>query len=69
MKVTVIPIGDLGTVTKELLQGLEDLENKRRWGDHPNYIIFVIGQNTEKSPVRKQNSSEKTSPNVGVKIS
>ena len=44
MKVTVIPIviGTLGTATKELVQGLEDLEireNKRASGDHPNYGI------------------------------
>ena len=25
--------------------------NKRTSGDHPNYIIIKIGQNTEKSPV------------------
>ena len=26
------------------------LENKRTSGDHPNYNIVAIGQNTEKSP-------------------
>ena len=26
------------------------LENKRTRGDHPNYYIIEIGQNTEKSP-------------------
>ena len=26
------------------------LGNKRKSGDHPNYSIFEIGQNTEKSP-------------------
>ena len=26
------------------------LENKRTIGDHPNYNIVEIGQNTEKSP-------------------
>ena len=26
------------------------LENKRMSGDHPNYSIIEIGQNTEKSP-------------------
>ena len=48
MKVTiiVIVIGAFGTVTKELLQGLEDLEV----GVHPNYYIIENGQNTEKSP-------------------
>ena len=40
MKVTIVPIviGALGTVTKELLKGLEDLE------------IAEDGQNTETSP-------------------
>ena len=42
MKVTIIPIviGAFGTVTKELLKGLEDLE----------VGIIENGQNTEKSP-------------------
>ena len=49
MKVTVIPIiiGALGTVTKRLIQGHNDLEIR---GVHPNYSIIKIGQNTEKSP-------------------
>ena len=44
MKVTLITvvICMTGTVTKRLLQGLED---------HPNYNIIKIGQNTEKRPV------------------
>ena len=53
MKVTIIPIviGALGTVTKDLVQGLGDLEKKnRRGGDCPNYSIIEISQNTEKSP-------------------
>ena len=39
MKVTIIPIviGAFGTVTKWLLNGLEDLEVGG--GDHPNYSI------------------------------
>ena len=37
-------IGAFGTVTKELLKGLEDLE------DHPNDSIIEDRQNTEKSP-------------------
>ena len=51
MKVTVIPIviGVLGTVTKELVQRLEDLEISTS-GDYPNYNIVEIGQNTAKSP-------------------
>ena len=51
MKVTVIPIviGALGTVTKELVQGLEDL-NIRGWVvTLLNYCIIAIGLNTEKS--------------------
>ena len=49
MKVTIIPIvvGALGTVTKGLVQGLG---NNRTSGDHPNYCIIEISQNTEKSP-------------------
>ena len=45
-------------------------------GDHPNYCINEIGQNTEKSPGGRleetcchSNSSEKTSANAGVKNS
>ena len=47
MKVTVIAIviGALGTVTKRLVLG-----NKKLSGDHPNYSIVEIDQNTEKSP-------------------
>ena len=45
-----IVISELGTVTKRLLQRLEDLGNKRTSGDHPNYKIIEIGQNTKKSP-------------------
>ena len=46
---TVIPvvISALGTVTEELIQGLENLEIS---GDYPNYIMAEIVQNTEKSP-------------------
>ena len=51
MKATIMPIviGALGTVTKGLVQGLEDLVNGTR-GDCPNYSIVEIGQNTERSP-------------------
>ena len=44
----VIPIiiGALGTVTKGLVQGLKDWEIS---GEHPNYSIMEIDQNTEKS--------------------
>ena len=46
---TIIPvvIEALGTFTKELIEGLG---KKRRNGDHPNYSIVEISQNTEKSP-------------------
>ena len=52
MKVTIIPVvtDALGTVTKGLVQGPEDLEIRVTSGDHPNYSIVEIGQNTEKSP-------------------
>ena len=45
MKVTVIPIviDALGTVIKGLIQGLG---NKRMNGDHLNYNIIKIGENT-----------------------
>ena len=61
MNVTVIPIviDALGTVTKGLLQGLEDLEirglgNKRTCGGHSNYSIAEMGQNIEESPEDKR---------------
>ena len=31
-------------------KGAEGLENQRTSGDHPDYSIIKIGQNTEKSP-------------------
>ena len=48
MKVTVIPIvlGALGKIPKGLVKGLG---NKRTSGNHPDYSIMKIGQNTEKS--------------------
>ena len=51
MKVTVIPIliGTLSRVTKGDT-GTGGLGNKRTSGDHSNYSIVEIGQNTEKSP-------------------
>ena len=48
--VVQIVIGALGKVTKALIKGLEDLEIREKSGDHPNYCIIEIGQNTEKSP-------------------
>ena len=52
MKVTIVPIviDALGTVTKGLLKGLEDLEVDERVGDYPNDSIIENGQNTKKSP-------------------
>ena len=55
MKVTVIPIviGALCAIPKGLIKGLEDLEIRGQVetsGDHQNYIIIRIVQNTEKSP-------------------
>ena len=42
----VIVICALGSVTKGLIKRMEDFEIS---GDHPNYCITEIGQNTEKS--------------------
>ena len=52
MKGTFIPIiiGTLGTVTKGDDKRTGGLGNKRTSGDHPNYCIIEIAQNTEKSP-------------------
>ena len=49
MKVTIVPIviSSLGTVTKGLLKGLEDLEVG---GDYPNDSIAEDGHNTKTSP-------------------
>ena len=52
MKVTIIPIviGALGTITKGWILGMKVLEKENSKGDHPNYSIIEIDQNTEKSP-------------------
>ena len=52
MKVTVMPIfiGALGTNLKRLGKGAKRLRNQKTSGDHPDYSIIKIGQNTEKSP-------------------
>ena len=52
MKVTVIPviISALGTASKGLVRGLEELKNRGTIKDHSNYSIIKIGQDTEKSP-------------------
>ena len=51
MKVTEIHIviETLDKITLGMLQRVQDLKNKRTSGDHPNYRIVGIGQNTEKS--------------------
>ena len=48
-KVTVIPveIGALGTIPKEWIKVLENLEIKEHAETITNYIIIKIGQNTE----------------------
>ena len=50
MNVMVIPIviGALGTNPKSLIKVLED-RNQKTSGDHSDYNIIKIGQNTEKS--------------------
>ena len=35
---------------KRIIKGTGGLRNKGTSGDHPNYYIIEIGQNTEKSP-------------------
>ena len=52
IKVTVIPIviGALDTVTRGFGTGIGGLGNKRTSGDHSNFSIIEIGQNTKKSP-------------------
>ena len=49
---TVIPIviGTFDTVTNGLVEGLEDMKNKRTSGDYSNCSSVEIGQNTVKSP-------------------
>ena len=51
MKVSIVPIviGALGTITKGLLKGLEDLD-WRTGRDYPNDSIGKNGQNPETSP-------------------
>ena len=43
MKVTVTPIATRPG-------GLENKKKKKKRGDHPNYSLIKIGQNTKKSP-------------------
>ena len=75
MKVTMKPhvIGALSSYQR-IGTGIGGLGNKRTSGDHPNYSIVEIGQNT-KSPgdwrrlAVVQNSSGKPLANTGVKNS
>ena len=39
-----------GTIPQRISKGTGRLENKRENGDHQNYCIIKIVQNTEKSP-------------------
>ena len=47
MKVTIVPIviGALGTITKGLLKGLEDLEVGGRGRDYPNDVKYSLAHN------------------------
>ena len=77
MKVTVIPIvpDALGTISKWLVKGTGRLRNKRTSGNHSNYCIIKISQNTERSPedlrwlAVTQTPGKKTSANAVVKNS
>ena len=48
MNVAIIPI--VICAHQRIIRGTSGLGNKRKIGDHPNYCIIDIGQNTEKSP-------------------
>ena len=51
MKVTVMPIVIVALSSHQTIgTGTGGLRNKRISGDHPNYSIVEIGQNTKKSP-------------------
>ena len=52
MKLTMIPIiiGALNTITNGLAKGLVDLEIGASSGDHPNYSIIKVCENTAKGP-------------------
>ena len=52
MKLTIVAIviGALGTITKGLLKGQEDLEVGETGRDYPNDSIAENGQNLETSP-------------------
>ena len=77
MKAMMIPIviGALRTIPKRIGKGTGRLGDKRTSGDHPDYRIIKISQNTEKSSrdfeetCFQLNSSGKPSANGGVKNS
>ena len=76
MTLMSIVIGALGTITKRLRQGLEDLEIRGRVETTQTIALLIeIDQNTEKSPgvlevtYSHSNSSEKPSANFYVKNS
>ena len=50
MMIIPVVIRAHGTVTKRFNKGVGGFRNNRTNGDHPNYSIVEIGQNTEKSP-------------------
>ena len=79
MKVTLISIivGAIGTILRELLKRLKDLEMRTN-GDYPDHSIIKICQNTEENPEDNHlnscgessaNAGGKPSVNAGVKIS
>ena len=49
MAVTLLVTGALGTIPKESVKGLNDVEIRDTCGDHLDFSIIKIGQNTEKS--------------------
>ena len=77
MKVTIVPIviGALGTITKGLLEGLEDLEGWRTGRDYPNDSIAertarILRRVLETwEDLLSLSSSEKPSANADVKNS
>ena len=76
MKVTIIPIviGVFGTVTKELLKGLEDLELEHEWRPSKLQHYWERPEYWEESWRLEEtrchlNSSERPSANAGVKNS
>ena len=71
MKVTIVPIvmGALGTITKGLLKGLEDLEIGGRVETIQTTALLRTARILRRVPETWGNSSEKPSVNTGVKNS